>query len=436
MFGYYLDLALRSLKRSPGLTALMVLSIGVGVALAMTTWTLVRTMSSDPIPQKSAQLFVPTIDMWGPSARGKESGDDEPPAMLDYSTVMALLSDHRAHFQSAAYWIQPTVIPARSGKHPFGISGFAVSSELFPMLDVPFLHGSGWSSADDATGAQVVVISSELNDQIFDGGNSVGKTLNLHGGSYRVAGVMRDWNPQPVYFDVPANGGFMLKPISVLLPFNTAIAAQVTPHGSSDCNTARAEPGFAGLLHSSCVWISYIAQLDDAHAVQTYQQYLEGFARKHFDWPPNVRLRGLMAWLDYLQVVPPGIQVLRLVGMGLLLVCLVDTIGLMLAKFLRRSSEIGVRRALGAPRGAIYAQFLTEGAVIGVAGGVIGLLLTWLSMLWLRQRLPEGWSALTPVDVQLLALALLVAILATLLAALYPTFRAAHVEPAWQLKSN
>lgn len=436
MFGYYLDLALRSLKRSPGLTALMVLSIGVGVALAMTTWTLVQTMSSDPIPQKSAQLFVPTIDMWGPSAHGKGSGDKEPPAMFDYATTMALLGDHRARLQSPAYWIQPTVIPTRANEHPFGTSGFAVSSELFPMLNVPFLHGSGWSRADDAARAQVVVISNELNDIVFGGGNSVGKTLNLHGGSYRVVGVMGGWNPQPVYFDVPANGGFMLQPIGVLMPFNTAIAMQIPHYGSTDCYMAPAQPGFAGLLHSNCIWISYIAQLDGAQAVHQYQQYLEGFARQHFDWLPNVRLRGLMAWLNYLQVVPPGIQILRLVGMGLLLVCLVDTIGLMLAKFLRRSGEIGVRRALGAPRGAIYAQFLTEGAVIGAAGGVLGLLLTWLGMLWLRQRLPENWSALTPVDVQLLALALLVAILATLLAALYPTFRAAHVEPAWQLKSN
>ncbi|MEO8779310.1 MAG: ABC transporter permease [Rhodanobacter sp.] len=436
MFGYYLALAIRSLKRSPGLTALMVLSIGVGVALAMTTWTLVRTMSSDPIPQKSAQLFVPTIDMWGPAAHAKEGGDNEPPDMLDYGTAVALMREHRAHFQSPAYWVQPTVIPARADEHPFGTSGFAVSSELFPMLDVPFLYGSGWSPADDKASAQVVVISSELNAKLFGGGNSVGKMLKLHGGSYRVAGVMRDWNPQPVYFDVPANGGFMLQPISVLLPFSTATAAQLPHDGSTECYKSSAEPGFTGLLHSSCIWISYIVQLDGAPAVHQYQQYLEGFARQRFDWPPNVRLRGLMAWLGYLQAVPPGIQILRLVGVGLLIVCLVDTVGLMLAKFLRRSAEIGVRRALGAPRRAIYAQFLTEGAVIGVAGGAIGLLLTWLGMLWLRQRLPDGWSALAPLDAGMLAEALLVATLATLLAALYPTFRAAHVQPAWQLKSN
>jgi putative ABC transport system permease protein len=149
-----------------------------------------------------------------------------------------------------------------------------------------------------------------------------------------------------------------------------------------------------------------------------------------------VRLFGLMAWLDYLQAVPSGVRILRFVGIGLLIVCLVDTIGLLLAKFLRRSGEIGVRRALGATRRSIYAQFLTEGALIGVAGGVLGIVLTWLAMAGLRAVYPRTWSALAQVDAQLLAVTLLVAIAATLLAALYPTWRAAHVQPAIQVKTN
>ena len=435
MFAYYLELALRSLKRSPGLTALMVLSIGIGVALAMSTWSLVRMMSRDPIPHKSAQLFVPTIDMWGPSAQSSSSGDNEPPDMLDYATAVALMHEHRARFQSPAYWFSSSLVPASMG-HPFKADGFAVSGELFPMLDVPFLYGSGWSSADDAGRAQVVVISDELNDKVFGGSNSVGKTLNIDGHDYRVAGVLDHWNPQPVYYDVPAFGGFMTQPIGLFLPFNTAIAAGISHNGDTECVTSPVQSGFVGLLHSSCAWISYMAQLDGPNAAHQYRDYLSGFAQQRFSWPPNIRLRGLMAWLDYLHVVPSGIKILRLVGLGLLIVCLVDTVGLMLAKFLRRSGEIGVRRALGAPRRAIYAQFLTEGAVIGLAGGVLGVLLTWFAMLWLRARFPENWSALTGVDVQLLGSTLLVSIAATLLAVLYPTFRAAQVQPAWQLKSN
>jgi putative ABC transport system permease protein len=109
---------------------------------------------------------------------------------------------------------------------------------------------------------------------------------------------------------------------------------------------------------------------------------------------------------------------------------------LLLAKFLRRSSEIGVRRALGAPRLAIYAQFLTEGAVIGLTGGLLGLVLTGIGVASVSLVLPRDIANLAHLDVSLLATTLVVSVLASLLAALYPTFRAARVVPAWQLKSN
>jgi putative ABC transport system permease protein len=109
---------------------------------------------------------------------------------------------------------------------------------------------------------------------------------------------------------------------------------------------------------------------------------------------------------------------------------------LLLAKFLRRSSEIGVRRALGASRREIYTQFLIEGAMIGVAGGVLGLLLTGLGVASVGLVMPKDIANLAHLDVSLLLTTLVVAVLASLLASLYPTFRAAQVQPAWQLKSN
>jgi putative ABC transport system permease protein len=125
-----------------------------------------------------------------------------------------------------------------------------------------------------------------------------------------------------------------------------------------------------------------------------------------------------------------------LVALGLLIACLVNTAGLLLAKFLRRSGEIGVRRALGAPRLAIYTQFLTEAGIVGLAGGALGLLLTGMGVASVSWVLPKDIAALARVDFSLLVLTLLVAVMATTLAGLYPTYRAACVQPAWQLKSN
>lgn len=434
MFSYYIELALRSLKRSRGLTLLMILTIGFGVAASMTTWSVFRAVSGDPIPWKSSQLFVPQIQMWDPSQRRRNS-DDEPPDALDYIDATALMRDHHAKLQSAMYQIAPSVVPAGFGKHPIDVLGHAVYSEFFPMLDVPFKYGGGWSLDDDTRRAQVAVIDSNLNDKVFNGGNSVGKTINVEGRDYRVVGVTGTWDPQPRFYDVVNSGGFVGDDEGLFLPFTTAIAAPMPNSGNTRCNEVPGA-GFEGLQRSSCVWISFMVLLDNAAAVRDYRNYLEGFAHSRYHWPPNVRLRSLMDWLDHLHVVPSDTKVSLLIALGLLIVCLVNTAGLLLAKFLRRSSEIGVRRALGAPRTAIYAQFLTEGAMIGLAGGVLGLLLTGLGVASVGLVMPKDIADLARLDISLLATTLVVAVLASVLAALYPTFRASRVQPAWQLKSN
>jgi putative ABC transport system permease protein len=175
--------------------------------------------------------------------------------------------------------------------------------------------------------------------------------------------------------------------------------------------------------------------------VQSYRQYLDDYAREQraagrFAWAPNNRLFDVPAYLEQEHVVPSDTKVSLLVALGLLIVCLVNTVGLLLAKFLRRSGEIGVRRALGASRRAIYAQFLTEAGMIGAGGGVLGLLLTGVGVLSVGLVLPARLAHLARIDPSLLMLTVLVAVVATMLAGLYPTFRASRVQPAWQLKTN
>ena len=322
MFSYYLELALRSLRRSFGLTVLMVLAIGFGVAASMTTWSVFRAVSGDPIPWKSAQLFVPQIDAWGPRGR---SDDGEPSNAMNYTDAMALMRDHRARRQSAMYQISPSVVPAQAGKHPLNVSGHAVYSEFFPMLDVPFLYGSGWSAQDDAQRAAVVVISSKLSEKLFGDIDSVGRTLNIEGKDYRVVGVLDHWNPQPRFYDVVNSGGFNEGVEDVFLPFERAIAVGIPNDGNTNCNATPEESGFVGLQRSSCVWIAYMAELDDAAAVTAYRQYLDGYARDQqkagrFGWPPNNRLRDLPAFLEHEHVVPSDTKVSLLVALGLFLI--------------------------------------------------------------------------------------------------------------------
>jgi putative ABC transport system permease protein len=101
-----------------------------------------------------------------------------------------------------------------------------------------------------------------------------------------------------------------------------------------------------------------------------------------------------------------------------------------------RAGDIGVRRALGANRGAIFSQCLIEAAVVGFAGGLLGLVLTALGLMGLRSLLSESVSRLTHLSLSDIAIAVSLSVVATTLAGLYPTWRAAQVQPAWQLKAQ
>jgi putative ABC transport system permease protein len=435
MFAYYFQLGVRSLRRNPVLTALMIMAIGFGVAASMTTYSVFRATSNNPIPQKSSVLFAPQIDNWGPEDNDK----GEPPSAMTYTDAMALMRAHKAQRQTALYPIAISVVPDDANMLPIMENSYAWYGDAFSMFDVPFLYGSGWTSTEDDAHAAVTVISRTLNEKLFHGANSVGRALNIDGRSYRITGVIDTWNPQPLFFD-PVNTSGFDDPTQIFIPFTRAIDLKLSTAGNNNCNKDPGD-GYEAWLRSECIWIQYWAELPQSTAAASYKDFLTGYAAEQqragrFRWAPNVRLNDVMKWMDVQKVVPPESKISLLVSLGFLLICLVNTVGLLLAKFMKRSSEIGVRRALGASRREIYAQFLIESATVGLAGGLLGLILTGVGMLGIGLVFEPQIARLAHLDVQLIALTLLVAIMATVMAAFYPTWRAAQVQPAWQLKSN
>jgi putative ABC transport system permease protein len=101
-----------------------------------------------------------------------------------------------------------------------------------------------------------------------------------------------------------------------------------------------------------------------------------------------------------------------------------------------RTRDIGVRRALGANRGAIFTQCLIESAVIGFAGAALGLALTALGLVGLRSLLSNSVSALTHLDWLDVIIVIVLAVVTSIVAGIYPTWRASRVHPAWQLKAQ
>src|ERR1043165_10165137 len=97
MFSYNLRLALKSLRRTPGVAALMIGAIGLGVGVCVTTLTVWRVMSSNPIVHKNDVLYAVTLDNWVPNKPIYEESPELPPNQVTYRDAMAMYeSDIRA----------------------------------------------------------------------------------------------------------------------------------------------------------------------------------------------------------------------------------------------------------------------------------------------------------------------------------------------------
>lgn len=435
MFSYYLDLAFRSLKRNKVLTALMVLAIALGIGASMTTLTVLHVLSGDPLPGRSAHLYYPQIDPQ--DLRGMVPGK-EPPMQVTLIDGLNLLHAGRADRQALMTGGEAPILPPQATMDPFYVSARYTTADFFAMFGTPFLYGRGWNAADDEAHARDVVLARALNEKLFGGVNSVGRTLDIAGTTFRVIGVLDHWAPNPHFYDLYT--GSYDSTEQIFLPLQTMVDLRLEHNGSNDC-WGNGGGGVSGILPSAtCVWLQFWVQLDSPAKVAAYRQFLVHYSEEQkalgrFQRAPNVRLRSLMQWLDHNGVVPDDVKLQTMLAFGFLLVCLVNTVGLMLAKFMRYAGELSVRRALGASRKALFAQLLMESGVIGLAGGVGGLLLAVFG-LWLVRQRPSEYAALAHLDLGMLFTTFVMAVLATLLAGLLPALRACQVAPALQLKSN
>jgi putative ABC transport system permease protein len=441
MWGYYVALALRSSARSKALTALVIALLAFGVSACMVSYAVFRATTSDPIPSRSSRLYVPRIDNVGPSYIWQ----GEPPDMLSYTDAVALWQAHKASRQALVY---PTEweVESNDGKLPaMPLKGDAVTADFFPMFDVPFRYGGGWTSSDDAQHATVVVIGRRLNEKLFGGQNSVGQEIRVDGKLLRIVGVLDDWNPKPRFFDVgtlAAQNAFD-DTWELYVPFTRATDMQKDSK-YANCPTATGDPGttsWDAYLHSECDRIGAWVELATPAEVERYREYLRNYAEQQqrlgrFSWAPNVRLSNLMDWMAHLRITPRASSLSMLVSASFLLIVMVNVVGLMLARFMRRAPEIGVRRALGASRAAIFRQFLIEGATVGAVGGAFGVALTLLGLWGAGQLFEPNVARLVHADVSLIVLTIALATAATVVSALYPTWRAAQTQPAWQIKIN
>lgn len=433
MFGYYVDLALRSLKRNPVLTSLMVLAIGLGIGASMTTLTVFHLLSGDPLPGRSSTLFYPQLDPKPPEPH-------ELPHQLTYVDAMNLWRARRADRQAIMVGGNVKAKGTDTGARSMSLHALATTADFFPMFGVSFVHGSSWTSADDMGKARVAVLSRSAYERLFHGHDGMGRPIRVGRWDFRVVGVIDDWRPAPHFYDLDRES--YGQGDDVFIPFLTSrdlADLQITGY-SLECFGSTTDD--THLENQPCLWLNFWVELDTPANARGYRDFLANYSREQqaqgrftYAGPPRIALPDVMQWLDQNGVVPSDVRLKAWVAFGFLLVCLMNTTGLLLAKFLQRTTDISVRRALGASRRQVFFQCLVEAGTVGLAGGVLGLLLAWLG-LWGIRHSPAEYADLAQLDVATFVGTFALSIGASLCAGLLPAWRACHIAPALQLKTT
>ena len=435
MLLYNVKIALKSLRRNPVLTSLLVGAIALGICVSTTFIALRHIFAKDPLPGKSAQLFYVRLDNWDPARAYVAEDPHSIPTQVTYRDAMALSKSTIPTRQSVSFQTISFIHPDPQVGRPFAQNIRLAYGDFFTMFRLPFQYGGPWDKAADAKPEQVVVIDQATNQKLFGGANSVGRTIRIDERNYKVVGVLAPWRPSTKFYDMTQTPFAALE--GVFIPFNFTPILKPTTAGNFDgwkncCNN------FDEFLASEGVWLQYWVELPKGEQQAAFRQYLENYVldqKKHgrFERPLHVELTSLPDLMKEFQAVPQAVKSMSIVSVLFLVVCSLNLVGLLLAKFLARIPEVSVRRALGASRLQVFWQHVVECELVGIAGGLIGLVLSFGTLKLITRFVPNG-NEILHLDGEMMVISLFLSLVAGLLAGMYPSWRVCSVAPAMQLK--
>lgn len=439
MFGYNMELAWRGLRRFPRITLLSVLALALGIGATVTAQTVTRLLSGDPLPGRSDALYAVQLDARS-DADTKASTQKKLPDVLPWLDVQQLHHLRPATCQTAVINSAYLTVGSRAGgaaKEVSEVPGLLVQSAFFEMFGVPLLQGHAWSASDDEAALPVVVISQSLSQRLFGDASALGQTLTLNGKLFRVVAVSGVWKPYPHFYGL----GLCVYECAaeeVFIPVAAAREQGVSLASFSTCGSSSVTKPDA----AACPYLGLWVQLSDSNQRADYLGVLTRYAdaqkssgRFASGGAAAVGLQGVHAYLDAHQLVPMSARFGVWLSLSFLLVCLANVAGLLLTRFLRSSAELGIRRALGASRRAIFSQCLLEAGLIGVTGAALALPLVWLGLYLVRLQ-PVAYASVIRLDWPVAIALLLLSLVASLMIGMVPAWRASMVEPGLQVKEN
>jgi putative ABC transport system permease protein len=438
MFFHYIDLSWRSFKRTPLVSALMVLAIAIGIGVTMTSLSVYHMMSSDPIPHKSSKLFHPQLNTLDEGTNWREHSDGMP-LQFTFQDVTNLTNAPIPTLKTPSVKSGFSVHLNSKDLKPFIELGRLVNRDFFTMFDLQFMYGSAWTLAQQDNAAPVVVISSDLNDKLFQGRDSVGELVYLDNTAYEVVGVTQKWAPNIKFYDL--NNGAFHDAERIFMPFSLVVAKEIQNWGNTNGWKFEETRTFQDKLKSEQFWLQFWVQLDSEEQKNEYSEYLMAYMEEQqqagrFNREKlQYNLQDVNEWMVYNEVVTEDNKILVALSFMFLAVCVANILGMLLAKFLRRAPEVGVRRALGASKRQVFYQHIVEVSLLGLAGSLLGIVIAQLG-LWGVRDTASYYENLATMDITMYLAAPGIALIASFIAGIYPAWLVCRTTPALYLKSQ
>jgi predicted permease len=404
--GQDVRLAVRALLKRRGVSALAILTLALGTGANTSIFSIVNAVLLRPLPFRDAGRLV---TVWGYNRpKGFTTDQVSPLDFADWKTQNQVF-EAMAASTDAMYTL--------TGRgEPTPIIGYQFSPNFFQVLDVNPLLGRGFLPDEDEPGKNhVTVLSYRLWQRRFGGDPMLlGKTVTLDAVPYTVIGIM---------------------PPGVEYPGTTELWTPLTvPREATNDRAYR--------------FLRIVARLKPAVTLRQAQTEMSAIAlrlsREHPETNRDEDATNIIGLREMISgdIRPSLLILLCAVGFVLLIAC-ANVSNLLLVQAASRQKELAVRSALGASRSRLIRQLLTESIVLGLASGVVGLLLAWVWTRSLVTLIPAATSNLKvprldqiPIDARVLAFALAVSFVSALVFGCIPALSATRRETNDSLKDS
>ena len=404
---------LRQLFKHPAFTLVAVLTLALGIGANTAIFSVVNAVLLKPLPFPEPQQLL-AVGMTDTRTKGTQMELGS----LSYPDFFDFREQNRTLASIAIYRDPLLALAADEGAQ--SIHGVTCSAEFFDVLGIKPIIGHGFSRADEQAGGGPgglkVILSNDFWQKHFGGDQSVlGHTLELDRRQFTVIGVM------PARFQFP----IQTDPVELYITF-----AQEA-EGTTPSTTNRGS-------HS----LSAIARLKPGASTEQAQSDLSTIADNLTKLYPNtnthfgVAVRPLRE--DLIGDVRTALYILFGAVICVLLIANANVANLLLARASVRGKEMALRAALGASRGRIVRQLLTESLLLSGLGGLLGLLFAQWGTEALIAAIPNNIPRISEIrlDAAVLAFTLLVSLATGVVFGLVPAWQASHVDLNSSLKSG